>query len=73
MALERGGLAQQDPHQSEKLEMLKVTAVTLQTKRDELKRQVEDIKVRELSLQREIDQMSYNLHISTCSLILVVI
>ncbi|KAI7805046.1 centromere protein O [Triplophysa rosa] len=45
MALERGGLARQDPHQSEKLEMLIVTAVTLRTKRDQLKRQVEDIKI----------------------------
>lgn len=45
MALEMGGLAQRHPHQSEKVEMLKVTALTLRTKRDQLKRQVEDIKI----------------------------
>lgn len=71
MALERGGLVPKDPHQSKKLEMLKVTAVTHRTKRDQLKRQVEEIKVREAC--RDINQMCYNLDLSTCSLILVVI
>ncbi|KAA0711584.1 hypothetical protein E1301_Tti006127 [Triplophysa tibetana] len=46
MALERRGVAPKDPHQSTKLEMLKVTAVNLRTKRDQLKHQVEEIKIR---------------------------
>lgn len=45
MALERG-MRQQDQHQSERLEMLKVKALTLRAKRDQLKRQTDAIKVR---------------------------
>jgi len=48
MALERGGMTQQDQHQSERLEMLKVKALTLRAKRDQLKRQTDAIKVRRL-------------------------
>lgn len=48
MALERGGMGQQDQHQSERLEMLKVRALTLRAKRDQLKQQTNAIKVRRL-------------------------
>ncbi len=46
MALERGGMGQQDQHDSQRLEMLKVRAVTLRAKRDQLKHQTDMVKVR---------------------------
>ncbi|RXN29325.1 centromere O [Labeo rohita] len=44
MALERGGMGQQDQHESQRLEVLKVKAVTLRAKRDQLKRQTDAVK-----------------------------
>lgn len=64
MALEREGFAQQVPDQSEKAEMLKDTALTLRTKRDQLKRQVQNIKVREAC--RDIRHQSSYVYIFTC-------
>ncbi len=46
MALEREGMGRQDQHDSQRLEMLKVKAVTLRAKRDQLKHQTDAVKVR---------------------------
>lgn len=46
MALERDGMGQQDQHESQRLEMLKVRAVTLRAQRDQLKHQADAVKVR---------------------------
>lgn len=65
MALERGGMGQQNQHQSERLEMLKVRALTLRTKRDQLKCQTDAIKIlkdkisKDLPLQDDVDAGSF--------------
>ncbi|XP_051724348.1 centromere protein O [Ctenopharyngodon idella] len=54
MALERGGMGQQDQHQSERLEMLKVRALTLRAKRDQLKQQTNAIKILKDKISKDL-------------------
>ncbi|XP_077094869.1 centromere protein O isoform X1 [Siphateles boraxobius] len=54
MALERGGMRQQDQHQSERLEMLKVKALTLRAKRDQRKRQTDAIKILKDKISKDL-------------------
>lgn len=45
MSLEKAGVGQQDQHQSERIQMLKVRAANLRAKRDQLKHQTNVIKI----------------------------
>ncbi|XP_067224241.1 centromere protein O isoform X1 [Chanodichthys erythropterus] len=61
MALERGGMGQRDQHQSERLEMLKLRALSLRAKRDQLKQQTNAIKLmnnKNIDSQSESTQMT---------------
>ncbi|XP_051501794.1 centromere protein O [Myxocyprinus asiaticus] len=65
MALERSGMMQHDHLQSEKLQMLKVTAMTLRAKRDKLKQQTHTIKIlkdkinKDLPLEDDVDAAGF--------------
>ncbi|KAK7152585.1 hypothetical protein R3I93_010721 [Phoxinus phoxinus] len=54
MALERGGMRPQDQHQFERLEMLKVKALTLRAKRDQLKHQTDAIKILKDKISKDL-------------------
>ncbi|XP_048046419.1 centromere protein O [Megalobrama amblycephala] len=54
MALERGGMGQQDQHQSERLEMLKLRALSLRAKRDQLKQQTNAIKILKDKISKDL-------------------
>ncbi|XP_067312192.1 centromere protein O [Pseudorasbora parva] len=54
MALEKEGMGRQNQHQSERLEMLKVRALTLRAKRDQLKRQTEAIKILKDKISKDL-------------------
>ncbi|XP_016347090.1 centromere protein O [Sinocyclocheilus anshuiensis] len=54
MALERGGMGQQDQHESQRLEMLKVRAVTLRAQRDQLKHQADAVKILKDKISKDL-------------------
>uniref|UniRef100_A0A673LFD6 Centromere protein O n=1 Tax=Sinocyclocheilus rhinocerous TaxID=307959 RepID=A0A673LFD6_9TELE len=54
MALERGGMGQQDQHDSQRLEMLKARAVTLRAKRDQIKQQTDVVKILKDKISKDL-------------------
>ncbi|KTG03784.1 hypothetical protein cypCar_00007812 [Cyprinus carpio] len=54
MALERDGMGQQDQHESQRLEMLKVRAVTLRAQRDQLKHQADAVKILKDKISKDL-------------------
>uniref|UniRef100_A0A672TGB4 Centromere protein O n=1 Tax=Sinocyclocheilus grahami TaxID=75366 RepID=A0A672TGB4_SINGR len=54
MALERGGMGQQDQHDSQRLEMLKARAVTLRAKRGQIKHQTDVVKILKDKISKDL-------------------
>ncbi|XP_073683556.1 centromere protein O [Garra rufa] len=54
MALERGGMGQQDQQESQRIEMLKVKAMTLRAKRDQLKHQTDAVKTLKDKISKDL-------------------